>query len=123
MTEVEDYIYTYEGGQRKLLIYLHEWLTQKVNMIDKLKYQIAFYYQKSWICYLNPSKTGGVEFAFVRGNELSNQNALLESKGRKQVYSVTYEQVTDVALDLLNEVMQEAILLDSTVPYAAKRRR
>ena len=110
MTEVEDYIYTYEGGQRKLLIYLHEWLTQELNMIDKLKYQIPFYYQKSWICYLNPSKTGGVEFAFVRGNELSNQNALLESKGRKQVYSVTYEQVTDVALD-------------STVPYAAKRRR
>jgi len=121
MTEVEDFIYQFEGNQRDLMLYFHRLLTMDLNLIDKIRFKIPFYYRKSWICYLNPSKDGKTEFAFVRGNELSNVQGLLESKGRKQVYSIELEKVSDIPKQKINEIIQEAILLDETKPYQSKR--
>ncbi len=87
-----------------------------------MRYKIPFYDGKSWICYLNPTKKGKIEFAFVRGNELSNDQGLLESKGRKQVYSVEFEKLKDIPQQALNEIIQEAILLDGSKPYPSKRK-
>ena len=122
MSEAEDFIYTYEGNQREIMLYLHKKLTTELNLIDKIRFDIPFYYGKSWICYLNPSKDGKIEFAFVRGNELSNEQGLLSNKGRKQVYSITFEKMKDIPQNALDEVIQEAILLDETKPYESKRK-
>lgn len=123
MTEVEHFIYQYEDDQRKLMLYFHHWLTEELNLVDKIRFKIPFYYGKSWICYLNPTKDGKIEFAFTRGNELSNVQGLLESKERKQIYSVEFAKVKDVPRDLLDEILQEAIVLDETVPYESKRKQ
>lgn len=72
---------------------------------------------------MNPTKKGTIEFAFTRGNELSNEQGLLDSKGRQQVYSVEFESVKDIPQETLNEIIQEAILLDETKSYASKRKR
>ena len=122
MSEAEDFIYTYEGNQREIMLYLHNQLTTELNLIDKIRFDIPFYYGKSWICYLNPSKDGKIEFAFVRGNELSNEQGLLSNKGRKQVYSITFEKMKDIPQNALDEVIQEAILLDESKPYESKRK-
>ena len=121
MTEAEDFIYQYDGAQRELMLFLHQLLTDDFNLIAKLRYKIPFYYRKSWICYLNPTKKGTVEFTFVRGNELSNEQGWLDHKGRKQVYSVELGKISDIPQQTLYEVLQEAVLLDETVPYASKR--
>ena len=121
MSEVEDFIYQFEGNQRELMLYFHRLLTMDLNLIDKIRFKIPFYYRKSWICYLNPSKDGKTEFALVRGNELSNVQGLLESKGRKQVYSIEFEKVSDIPKQKINEIIQEAILLDETKLYQPKR--
>ena len=121
MSEVEDFIYQFEGNQRELMLYFHRLLTMDLNLIDKIRFKIPFYYRKSWICYLNPSKDGKTEFALVRGNELSNVQGLLESKGRKQVYSIEFERVSDIPKQKINEIIQEAILLDETKLYQSKR--
>jgi len=121
MTEVEGFIHQYEGEQREVMLFLHSLLEQELNLISKLQYKIPFYYRKSWICYMNPLKNGAVEFAFTRGNELSNSQGLLIDKGRKQVSSVEFKKVADIPDESLNEVIHEAILLDETVPYASKR--
>jgi hypothetical protein len=76
---------------------------------------------KSWICYLNPGKNKSVEFAFVRGNELSNSQKILESRGRKQVLSIELTALSQIPIKELTEIIQEAILLDDTVPYQSKR--
>jgi hypothetical protein len=44
----------------------------ELNLEDKIRFGIPFYFGRSWICYLNPIKNHKVELAFVRGNELSN---------------------------------------------------
>lgn len=122
MTEVEDFIYQYEDDQREVMLFLHNWLTVDLNLTEKIRFEIPFYYGKSWICYLNPTKNGNIEFAFVRGNELSNEQGLLDNKGRKQVFSVELKKVKEIPQQALNEIIQEAILLDQTKPYESKRK-
>ena len=123
MSPVEDFIYGKEEKQREILILLHEVLVNQLGLEAKIRYRIPFYYRKSWITYLNPLKDGGVDFAMLRGNELSNEQGLLDSFGRKQVWSVHFHEVEKIPLETVHEIMQEAILLDDTVPYQSKRRK
>jgi hypothetical protein len=121
MTPAEDYIYGFEGTQRDIMLHIHKLLSQELNLSDKFRFKIPFYYRKSWICYLNPIKNKSIEFVFVRGNELSNSQKLLESRGRKQVLSIELKAVSEIPIKELTEIIQEAILLDDTVPYQSKR--
>lgn len=123
MTDVEDFFYNYEGSQREIMLYIHKLLSFELNLIDKLRFKIPFYYKKSWICYLNPRKNNSIEFAFVRGNELSNSQGLLENRGRKQVWSIELTKLSEIPIKELTEIIQEAILLDEAVPYASKRKK
>jgi len=122
MTEVEDFIYSHEGSQRAIMLLLHNLLTIELNLTDKLRYKIPFYFGKSWICYFNPRKDGQIEFAFLRGNELSNTHGLLHSKGRKQVWSIQFSHPSEIPIVSLRETILEAILLDETVPYTIKKK-
>ena len=123
MTEVEEIIYQYEGQQREIMLHLHHWLINDLYLTSKPTFKNPGYYGKSWICYLNPTKKGTVEFAFFRGNELSNIQGLLNSRGRKQVSSVEFETLKEIPIDTLTEIMHEAILLDETKPYESKRKK
>jgi hypothetical protein len=123
MTEVEDFIYAHEGPQRDIMLLIHNLLVIELNLTDKLRYKIPFYYGKSWICYFNPGKDGGIEFSFLRGNELSNAQGLLQSKGRKQVWSIQFSHPSGIPMDSLKEAILEAVLLDETIPYAPKRKK
>lgn len=122
MNPVEAFIYEQEREVRDILSYLHE-LMVELEMIGKIRYKIPFYYQKSWVCYLNPLKSGGVELAFVRGNELSNVQGLLDHKDRKQIAGITLDSLKDLPEQALREVIVEALVLDETIPYASKRKK
>lgn len=114
MTQIEDFIYQYEGNQRDVLLYFHQLLSQEYNLSCKMRYRIPFYYGKTWICYLNPTKRGTVELAFLKGHLLSNVQGLLDSKGRKQVCGIEFGKVEDIPPSAVDEIVQEAILLDKT---------
>ena len=101
MTDAEDFILNFSGEQKAIMLHIHKWLTMDLGLTDKLRFKIPFYYRKSWICYLNPTKQGTIEFAFTRGNELSNSQGLLDSRGRKQVYSV---ELVKFSREIKNEV-------------------
>jgi hypothetical protein len=122
MSEVEDFIYQFEGNQQKVLLYFHNLLTIELNLTEKIRFNIPFYYGGSWICYLNPVKNNKIELGFVRGNELSNYSGILHNKGRKQVYGIEIEKVSDIPVIELNEIIMEAILLDETKQYKSKRK-
>jgi hypothetical protein len=109
MTAVEDYMYNLDGAQREIMLSMHHLLAVEFGLTAKLRYKIPFYDRKSWICYLNPGKNGSIEFAFVRGNELSNSQGILDSKGRKQVSSIELTDVSKIPIPELAEIIQEAI--------------
>lgn len=121
MTDVEAYILELDDGQRTIMQYLYDLLMVQPQVAAKIRYKIPFFYRKSWICYLNPIKGSAIELAFIRANELSNEQGLLDFKKRKQVAGLTIYKIEDIPEDALLEVIQEALLLDETTTYASKR--
>lgn len=123
MTPVETFIYQQEGKQREILTFLYEHLLTYPGVESKLRYKIPFYYRKTWICYTNPIKGDAIELVFIRGNELSNDQGLLEARGRKQVRGIILEEVEQIPLATLGEVIHEALIIDTEIPYPSKRRK
>lgn len=123
MTEVENLIYQFENTQREILLFFHELLTIDYMLTDKVTFNNPCYYKNSWICYLKPMKNEKVELAFLRGNELSNSQGILKDKGRKQLRSIEIADLKEIDLDLVKEILNEAIHLDETTPYESKRKK
>ncbi|WNB17966.1 DUF1801 domain-containing protein [Marivirga arenosa] len=123
MTEVEQYIFDLKINQREIMLYFHDLLAHQLELEDKIRYKIPFYYHKSWVCYMNPIKNGGVEVAFLRANELSNHQGILDFKGRKQVAGISFSNVDEIPRDHIYEIIQEALLLDESIPYTSKRKK
>lgn len=122
MFEVEDYIYQLEENQQSIMLFMHHWLVE-MGLLPKIKYRIPFYYGKTWICYMNPIKRKGIELVFVRGRELSNTQGILQSKGRKMVLGIHLDKPEDVPMEALQEIFEEAMVLDETVPYTFKKKK
>ncbi|MEM6630016.1 MAG: DUF1801 domain-containing protein [Bacteroidota bacterium] len=123
MSPVEHYIYEQEGIQRDILLFLHQHLLTYPPLTPKIRYKIPFYYGKTWVCYLNPIKKEQIELVFVRGNELSNDQRILESRGRKQVKGLICSSVDSIPLEALIETITEALILDKDVPYSLKSKK
>ena len=121
MNKVEQFIYQREGQQREIMVFLHKLLSD-LGLQSKIRYRIPFYDRLSWICYLNPIKNSGVELAFIRGNELSNNHEILNFKERKQVAGISIYNLRELDLNKLRETIHEAILLDESVPYKMVKR-
>jgi Domain of unknown function (DU1801) len=122
MSDIQDWIYQYDGNQRDVLLYFHDLFTNEFNLQAKIRYKIPFYYGRTWICYLNPLRSGKVDLVFIRGHELSNDQNILDHKDRKQVRGVEFENLGEVKNSLIMDVIQEAILLDETKIYGSKRK-
>lgn len=122
MSAVEIFIDEAEEPARSIMIFLHELLTNELGLKPKIRYKMPFYDSKTWICYLNPRKDTSVELAFIRGNELSNAQGLLEPNGRKQIMGINFTSLKDIPYESLMEVLLEAIELDDSTPYKSKRK-
>ena len=120
MSAVVEYIFRYQGKEKEVLLYFHEFLSSHFLLEPKIRYNIPFYYGKTWICSLHVNKKGKVEFTFIRGNELNNESGLYDAKGRKLLISKTFENVEDIPEDTIYASIQEAIFLDKTVPFTLK---
>jgi hypothetical protein len=121
MDFIKDYISGLSPAQAKTIMTLHRILLSYPGITCRKKYNIPFYYRKSWICYLNPVNDQKTELAFIRGNELSNMENILESRNRKQVRGIVLAKLTEHEIEKIEFVLQEAILLDDKVKYGSKR--
>ncbi len=123
MDDVQDFIVRREEPQRSILRYFQSLLMSYPGVTSKISYGIPFYYRKSWICYLNPLKNGGMELGFTRGNELSNGQGLLEAKNRKQIRGISFLSIDDIPEVAVHEIINEALLLDEKKPYPVRKKK
>lgn len=122
MDVVLDYIYGLEGNQRELMLYLHELLIENPGVVARIRYKIPFYDRNSWVCYLNPRKGDKVELVFTSGSKLSNEQGLLESRGRKMVRGIEIGSIDSMPDQAVREVIAEALVLDEVMPYSGPER-
>jgi len=107
-----DFILRHEGQQRWIMERLHELITTFPEITGKISYRIPFYYRKKWVCYMNPVKKNGIELVFINGHLMSNEQGILDGKGRRQVKGVTFYDVEEIPEDVILELLQEAFLVD-----------
>lgn len=81
------------------------------SITEKIAYRIPFYYGYKRLFYINVVKEV-IDFAFCRGNELSNVQNILKSKGRKSIKSISIKSINDIDEEVLSQIISEAILLD-----------
>lgn len=112
MSSIENYILDLEGQQKAIVNVLHSYLLNATDLRGNISYGIPMYRRKSWVCYLNPIKKNGVEMAFTRGFRLSNEQGILNRKGRKLVAGIDLYDVSLIPMEAINQIVQEALLLD-----------
>ena len=112
MNTVEHYLLGLEGQQKKIMTYLHYQLVQEYDLMAKIRFNIPMYYQSKWVCYLNPLKSDGVELVFMKGYQLSNEQDILDRKGRKQVAGISLYDARCIPMSKIHEIIHEALILD-----------
>ncbi len=122
MAAVENFILDLEGTQKEMAWLLHEHILQ-YNLLPKISFRIPFYYRKRWVCYMNPLKNGNLDLAMCRGNELYTGGGLFQAKGRKLITSLEIDDPANIPWEPIDQILQEAILLDEKVPKSPPRRK
>ena len=111
MNEVENYIYSHEPIKREMFLFVREVLHRCIPKLqEKIAYKIPFFRYYSSFCYLKPTKKG-IDLSFLRGQELSNQQGVLEYRTRKQVASLHYCNISEINETTLREIIHEAAIL------------
>lgn len=105
-----------ETEEGKIVHYLHNLISSYPGIITKVHFNSPFYTKNRWVCYLGIKKTGGVELGFVMANQFSKHLVppwmTLDFKKRKQVAGITYYKVEDIDVEIIDLLMQEALLVD-----------
>jgi hypothetical protein len=114
MNEVEAFILEKSTKQRELMTYFHFILTEDYHLSPKLKFNIPFYYGRSWVLYLSPKKDEKVEVVFIKGFLFSKNFELLEARGRKQVRGALFSEIEEVPERELREIIEEALKIDKS---------
>ncbi|WP_370090047.1 DUF1801 domain-containing protein [Ekhidna sp.] len=112
MNSIQNFIAGLDGQQKAIVSYLHQRLTDYHGLTQHIKYEIPMYYQKSWVCYLNPIKKNGIELAFLKGHRLSNEQGLLSQKNRKMVAGIDLFEMNNLPEIEIDQIVQEALILD-----------
>lgn len=95
---------------------------------EKLSYNVPYYYRFARICFIWPSAVpwgkvarSGVMFGFCAGHLLHDEINYLEKGSRKQVYTKTYLDRQEIAVDLLRAYIFEAVEIDAKIWYGKRK--
>ncbi|SNT19248.1 protein of unknown function (DU1801) [Ekhidna lutea] len=111
MSTIQHFILGLDGQQKAIVSYLHHMMLE-YDLIGKIRFKIPMYFQKSWVCYLNPIKNDGIELAFLNGYQLSNEQGILQAKNRKMVAGIDIFHVNEIPETAVREIINEALILD-----------
>lgn len=113
MNPVETFIYQLNDKEREIASFFHGLLVNKFQLTPALKWRIPTYGKHTLVCYLNPDKKlAGLHLCFMRGNQITDANGILETKGRKMVKSYFIDNLEILPLEAIENCIAEAIQID-----------
>jgi len=68
-------------------------------------------------------KEKGVTFGFCQGNKMANEDGLLLSEGRKQIYVMYIKSLSEIREDVVRALLFEAAMVDEEFGRAKSRKR
>lgn len=108
--EVEDYLEALDGSTAHWAWELHEQMLSLGEMRCAVRWTIPVYGHKTWLAYINPLKSQGVECCFMRPERYAS-GYLLQMRGRKMVGGLRFPEEAQ-SVEILQELILEAVVLD-----------
>lgn len=124
MNAVQDFIAQQRSSQKEIMSVLRMWILDLgPHTQEKISYKIPFFYFYGPLCYLNPANDG-VDLSFVQGKRLSNEQKLLEDKGRKNIASIRLHSLAEVEEreSEIRQILNEAAILNQYLHQQKKKK-
>jgi len=118
---VQYYIRELPESQREIMTVLRSWILDLgPHTSEKINYKVPYFSFYGSLCYLSPQEDG-ISLSFCKGNEISDEQKLLEKKGRKHVMSITFYSLAQAEEyeDPIRRILNEAAILNE---YRYKRK-
>jgi len=86
---------------------------------EKLSYNVPFFWARKTICFVWPGSVPwggtfeGVQFGFVRGHLMLNEDEYLEAGNRKYVRVKTFHSLQEIDFEKLRALLYEAAAIDA----------
>jgi hypothetical protein len=117
---VDEFLDYLPENERKLVEVLRNiTLNSLPNPVEKLAYNVPYYYLNSRVCYIWPAsvpwgnvKFKGVALGFCNGYLLHDDLNWLEKGSRKQVYTKTFQSINEIETDIVKTYLFEAAEVD-----------
>lgn len=120
---VRQFISEQPAPKREVMTILRAWVMDLgAHTGEKISHKIPYFSFYGSLCYLNPIEDG-VEFGFTKGYELSDEQKILEAKGRKHVKSVTFYSIAALEEneEPVRRLLNEAAILNEYLDKRKKR--
>ena len=127
---VEEMLQHLPSGERKIVERLRALIVQCLPKAkENLSYGVPFYSHNRMICFIWPPTitwdpqqlkkkeaniAKGVTLGFCQGNRMSNEEGLLLSEGRKQVYCMYFKNLNEIDDQQIRALLFEAELVDES---------
>ena len=131
MSAVEDLILDLPEPDRAITERLRSIILNAVpDMKEKISYGVPYFHRFSNVCYIWPGSIGwmnktydGVEFGFIQGHLLSNEQGLLKLGTRKYIANCTFMNAREIDENVIREILYEAMFIDEERMKERKQRK
>lgn len=113
---IERYLFELQEPQQSIARILRNMLLNSApGVMESYKYRCPFFTYKKGLCYLAKNKKEQIYIGFIQGQELTNNQGMLNSYQLKQVAHLvvpSLQFVQDKEVEI-HQIIQEAILLNT----------
>lgn len=118
-----DEFYEYINSEEKeIVLFLRELVLEIIpDAKEKLSFNVPFFHRKKAICYIWPCSIpwgkvtrAGVSFSLSKGHLLNDKHNYLDKSNRKQIYSKHFNSIQDIDVDIVKELLSEALIVDNS---------
>ena len=133
---VEELIQALPSGEQLIIKRLRSLILECLpKATEQLQYGVPFYRHHRMICFIWPppldcsKKTSNskeekrVGLGFYYGNQMANEDGALLVEGRKQVYYMFFQSISEINDDQIRALLFEAGLIDDAFGMKKKSRR
>jgi hypothetical protein len=121
MQSIDDFFHDLPNDEKAIALRLREIVLQSApDFEEKFSYGVPYYFRHRRVTCIWPASSAGgprkgVFIGFCRGNQMSNEQCIIEMGNRKRFGLIRYFDVREINEGVLMELLQEAIMIDEEV--------
>ncbi|MFI5135896.1 MAG: DUF1801 domain-containing protein [Chitinophagales bacterium] len=121
MQSIDDFFHDLPKEEKAIALRLREIILQGApDFKEEFSYGVPYYFRHRRVTCIWPASSAGgpkkgVFIGFCRGNEMLNEQKIIEMGNRKRFGLIRFYDVKEINEDVLMELLQEAIMIDEEV--------